>query len=222
MKVIKTYEQLHESNPCWTGYKQVGTKMKDGKRVPNCVPVVEESASSPEPLGFVISFSAGNRDFLMNYTIAGIYDTFYEFASAVNEDIGYSDEDEPMEFKDVEDLMDHVYEAIESREGDWKFWHGFALKPGAKGYHSEENLNCYKVSEMLENLFVNPKDIIAGKEIKNSLELSYLAKSVQNDPEKLLMYEDNQEMYKKIVKLLNWDQKKLDAFLKVQRIKNQF
>jgi hypothetical protein len=36
------------------------------------------------------------------------------------------------------------------------------------------------------------------------------------------MYEDNQEMYKKIVRLLNWDQKKLDAVLKVQRIKGQF
>jgi hypothetical protein len=36
------------------------------------------------------------------------------------------------------------------------------------------------------------------------------------------MYEDDQEMYKKIVRLLNWDQKKLDAVLKVNRIKNQF
>ena len=27
-----------QENPCWDGYKQVGTKMKNGKRVPNCVP----------------------------------------------------------------------------------------------------------------------------------------------------------------------------------------
>ena len=26
---------------CWEGYKQVGMKMKDGKEVPNCVPVNE-------------------------------------------------------------------------------------------------------------------------------------------------------------------------------------
>jgi len=26
------------SSPCWEGYKQVGFKMKNGKRVPNCVP----------------------------------------------------------------------------------------------------------------------------------------------------------------------------------------
>ena len=29
---------LDEENPCWDGYKQVGMKMKNGKRVPNCVP----------------------------------------------------------------------------------------------------------------------------------------------------------------------------------------
>jgi hypothetical protein len=43
MRIIKTYEQLHEStNPCWVGYKQLGTKSKGGKQVPNCVPVDEE------------------------------------------------------------------------------------------------------------------------------------------------------------------------------------
>ena len=30
-----------EEGPCWPGYKQVGTKMKNGKQVPNCVPVSE-------------------------------------------------------------------------------------------------------------------------------------------------------------------------------------
>jgi len=176
--------------------------------------------STATPIGFVISFTAGSREFLMNYTLAGIYDTFYDFASAVNQDIGFEeDEDEPMEFKNIEDLMDHVYESLEAREGDYQFWHGFTLKSGAIGYHSEDNLNCYKVSDMLEKLFVNPRDIILGKEIKNSLDLSYLAKSIENDPEKLLMYEDDREMYDKIVKLLNWDQKKRDAILKVNRIK---
>jgi len=26
------------NNPCWDGYKKVGTKIKKGKKVPNCVP----------------------------------------------------------------------------------------------------------------------------------------------------------------------------------------
>tara|TARA_Y100001936_G_scaffold229885_1_gene252469 strand:+ start:339 stop:554 length:216 start_codon:yes stop_codon:yes gene_type:complete len=28
-----------EENPCWKGYEMVGTKMKNGKEVPNCVPI---------------------------------------------------------------------------------------------------------------------------------------------------------------------------------------
>lgn len=33
-----------EDNPCWKGYEPVGTKTKDGKEVPNCVPVKENTA----------------------------------------------------------------------------------------------------------------------------------------------------------------------------------
>ena len=28
--------------PCWKGYEQIGMKMKNGKKVPNCVPIEEE------------------------------------------------------------------------------------------------------------------------------------------------------------------------------------
>ena len=37
-----TFKYVQEDNgPCWPGYKQVGTKMKNGKEVPNCVPIDE-------------------------------------------------------------------------------------------------------------------------------------------------------------------------------------
>jgi len=35
-------EEGSDGSTCWDGYKQVGTKMKNGKSVPNCVPVSEE------------------------------------------------------------------------------------------------------------------------------------------------------------------------------------
>lgn len=45
---MKSFKQFHESlktdNPCWDGYKPVGTKKKNGKTVPNCVPVQETAA----------------------------------------------------------------------------------------------------------------------------------------------------------------------------------
>jgi hypothetical protein len=31
-----------DENPCWKGYEMVGTKTKDGKEVPNCVPMQKE------------------------------------------------------------------------------------------------------------------------------------------------------------------------------------
>jgi len=42
---MKSFNQLREetkslrtSNPCWTGYHPIGTKKKNGRTVPNCVP----------------------------------------------------------------------------------------------------------------------------------------------------------------------------------------
>jgi len=43
------WKSTNESKgPCWDGYKQVGTKMKNGKEVPNCVPATEELGKDNE------------------------------------------------------------------------------------------------------------------------------------------------------------------------------
>jgi hypothetical protein len=34
--------QNEDTDPCWKNYKQIGTKIKKGKTVPNCVPVKEQ------------------------------------------------------------------------------------------------------------------------------------------------------------------------------------
>ena len=39
--MIKLSELLSEKSPCWKGYKQIGMKEKDGRQVPNCVPIDE-------------------------------------------------------------------------------------------------------------------------------------------------------------------------------------
>lgn len=43
---MKTYKQFLEEkrkkDPCWKGYEQIGTKEKNDKEVPNCVPVKED------------------------------------------------------------------------------------------------------------------------------------------------------------------------------------
>jgi hypothetical protein len=51
VKQLKKYEGLNllpngevnmiEPNPCWEGWEAIGTKMLDGREVPNCVPIKE-------------------------------------------------------------------------------------------------------------------------------------------------------------------------------------
>lgn len=35
---FKQFIETMEQNPCWKGYEMIGTKNKNGKKVPNCVP----------------------------------------------------------------------------------------------------------------------------------------------------------------------------------------
>ncbi len=53
MKRRNIYEQKKmssEENPCWEGYEMVGFKTKNGKKVPNCVPISEENLSMKDEL----------------------------------------------------------------------------------------------------------------------------------------------------------------------------
>ena len=55
MKLINLIPLKEMENPCWKGYEMVGTKKKDGREVPNCVPVKEasDSNSTNQPGGYV-------------------------------------------------------------------------------------------------------------------------------------------------------------------------
>ena len=41
-------ELQEKNNPCWKGYTQVGTKIKNGKEVPNCVPIKRKNKKLQE------------------------------------------------------------------------------------------------------------------------------------------------------------------------------
>jgi hypothetical protein len=41
MRLINLIPLKEMENPCWKGYEMVGTKKKDGREVPNCVPMKE-------------------------------------------------------------------------------------------------------------------------------------------------------------------------------------
>ena len=52
--IIPEYYLEEDENPCWKGYEMVGTKMKNGKEVPNCVPIKEEKLSEAKQ-GYVVA-----------------------------------------------------------------------------------------------------------------------------------------------------------------------
>lgn len=52
-KIEKEGLESPKDNPCWRGYHPVGTKTKDGKEVPNCVPVNEAEGTCCGKCGHV-------------------------------------------------------------------------------------------------------------------------------------------------------------------------
>ncbi len=52
MKKIETLSYLKiasNKEPCWENYEMIGTKEKDGKNVPNCVPKKEAKKKEYNP-----------------------------------------------------------------------------------------------------------------------------------------------------------------------------
>jgi hypothetical protein len=64
--MIKLQTLLNEESPCWKGYQQVGMKTKDGKEVPNCVPVSEDISNYEDDYDELDVDDEDEEDFL-NY-----------------------------------------------------------------------------------------------------------------------------------------------------------
>jgi Mg2+ and Co2+ transporter CorA len=50
-----------DDNPCWEGYVMVGTKLKDGKEVPNCVPEEDVTEEMREAVSRIMKQKNKNR-----------------------------------------------------------------------------------------------------------------------------------------------------------------
>jgi hypothetical protein len=61
---ISAFKPMEETAPCWDGYTQYGMKEKDGKQVPNCVPVEEELKLNNSNLHEILNELEFNEDIL--------------------------------------------------------------------------------------------------------------------------------------------------------------
>jgi hypothetical protein len=71
-------------NACWDGYEPIGTKILDGREVPNCVPIKEEQSKVKE--GFPIPSPEGDEDeqMYLSRCISNIIDEYgQEQAAAI-------------------------------------------------------------------------------------------------------------------------------------------
>ena len=75
-------ELKDKDDPCWEGYVMVGHKMKDGKKVPNCVPEESLEANADELLGF------GEDEDLENWELVDERDVDYDQEEALDKMIG--------------------------------------------------------------------------------------------------------------------------------------
>ena len=79
--------ELNEKSPCWKGYKQIGMKEKDGKQVPNCVPINEGEDDSideydvdennPEEIKEFLQFMREYKSFLAEAQCDCVYEAQY-------------------------------------------------------------------------------------------------------------------------------------------------
>jgi hypothetical protein len=86
-KILKLKKNNFEidSNPCWEGYEPYGTKIVDGREVPNCVPTKEEMSKIVKE-GFPIPSPSSDEDEQMYVSrcISSIIDEYgQEQASAI-------------------------------------------------------------------------------------------------------------------------------------------
>ena len=81
--MIKLKDILNEA--CWDGYKQIGGKMKNGKMVPNCVPISEEVDTDydeldvePEEIEDFIEFLKAYKNTLAEANCNCVYEAEYQ------------------------------------------------------------------------------------------------------------------------------------------------
>lgn len=108
-----------KDNPCWKGYKPVGTKKKNGKTVPNCVPnesVTEEQGYdevSPKSASYIL------RKLEQDVPMSDILDDFPELGRMMEIIAGEHGLHPDDDFEEIEDILRNDLEDIAAQEDDF-------------------------------------------------------------------------------------------------------
>ncbi len=108
-----------KDNPCWKGYKPVGTKQKGGRTVPNCVPkegVAEEQGYdevSPKSASYIL------RKLDQGVPMSNILDDFPELGRMMEIIAGEHGLHPDDDFEQIEDILQNDLEDIAAQEDDF-------------------------------------------------------------------------------------------------------
>lgn len=178
-----------------------------------------ESDSTHKSQGFIVLIKASGKDVHMFQYYAGICDTFYKFAQSILEDVGhYPDYLELEEIKDIEEVMDRVVDTMEPGEFEYCMWQGLTPVADTEVYTTLTLDNPYETVRELDNLFTNAKEIMLKHPNGNGEDLTYIARSIEAQPEAITIYAE-EPRFEKILNMAKMDPKKKKAMMTMAKTK---
>lgn len=156
-----------------------------------------------------------------NYWHVGVFPTFREFSDYILDEYGiYFDDDRIIE--DADELISVLESKRVTRESI--FWSdGLELTPDYDDHRYSTSIEAsdpFKVVNLLKMKFKNVEEIVDKQPSGNPSSINYLVESLKNKASDFAEY-DNEKL-KKITDLSGWDDKKIKAFLTVNKIKGMY
>lgn len=92
---MELYTELEESlrteNPCWKGYHPVGTKKKNGRTVPNCVPNANENIGESQDDPIVVITDKNTGKYLDKLSLSAAAEKYKLNAQSINTQLAHQD-----------------------------------------------------------------------------------------------------------------------------------
>jgi len=165
------------------------------------------------------------QGFVFNYGVIyiGAYPTFPQFASALMEEIGSTDEEHGF-IPDAENLAYKVEEWIGFPDDSfyWNFWHGLNPKSNKpfldRVVHTS---NAFLVVDDYQSAFTNAKPVMSKNRAGNHNDISYISKSIDADPDLLEAYLATEDLEQweldAILSNLKMDPKMIQYYTRVRK-----
>lgn len=179
---------------------------------------VFESDQSDDLQGFILQLTGFSEFDDISVFHIGCSANFYEFSKGILEYYGVYPDDDMMDdysnFSNIGALLQKLADFTKSESDGFTFWHG--LKPRvneelATDISSYEN--PYITVKELERIFTNSEEIMTKYPSGNVDDLTYLAKSLESNPELASAYSNNISLLTKILTFSSMSDKEKNAIL---------